>query len=94
MIAFNFLLPCSAQRPYLLKGHERTVTHVQFNPEGDLLFSCAKSYTPCVWFTDNGELAGTFAGHNGAVWSCDVSCTYLADPSYLRYVGSVERNCE
>lgn len=65
------------QRPLLLKGHERTITHLQFNPEGDLLFSCSKSYVPCVWFTDNGELAGTFHGHNGTVWSCDVTCTFL-----------------
>lgn len=27
-----------------------------------------------LWFTDNGERAGTFNGHNGAVWTCDISC--------------------
>lgn len=29
-------------RPYLLKGHERPLTQVKYNREGDLLVSCAK----------------------------------------------------
>jgi len=46
---------------------------VKFNREGDLLFTCAKDLKPSVWFTDNGERLGTFNGHAGAVWDCDVS---------------------
>ncbi|GAB2215283.1 hypothetical protein Droror1_Dr00019666 [Drosera rotundifolia] len=60
-------------RPILMKGHERPLTFLKYNREGDLLFSCAKDHTPTVWFADNGERLGTYRGHNGAVWTCDVS---------------------
>ena len=60
-------------RPILLKGHERAITFVRYNKEGDLLFSCAKDGTPCAWYSDNGERLGTFEGHTGAVWMLDVS---------------------
>ncbi|KAL5719117.1 Eukaryotic translation initiation factor 3 subunit I [Ranunculus cassubicifolius] len=60
-------------RPILMKGHERPLTFLKYNREGDLLFSCSKDSTPNVWFADNGERLGTFKGHNGAVWCCDVS---------------------
>ncbi|CAI9089258.1 OLC1v1023799C1 [Oldenlandia corymbosa var. corymbosa] len=60
-------------RPILMKGHERPLTFLKYNTEGDLLFSCAKDNNPTVWFADNGERLGTYRGHNGAVWSCDVS---------------------
>ncbi|XP_008808070.2 eukaryotic translation initiation factor 3 subunit I-like isoform X2 [Phoenix dactylifera] len=62
-------------RPILMKGHERPLTFLKYNREGDLLFSCAKDHTPTVWFADNGERLGTYKGHNGAVWCCDVSQT-------------------
>ncbi|XP_068647425.1 eukaryotic translation initiation factor 3 subunit I-like [Aristolochia californica] len=60
-------------RPILMKGHERPLTFLKYNREGDLLFSCAKDHTPTLWFADNGERLGTYRGHNGAVWCCDVS---------------------
>ncbi|KNA18435.1 hypothetical protein SOVF_070880 [Spinacia oleracea] len=60
-------------RPILMKGHERPLTFLKYNRDGDLLFSCAKDHDPTVWFSDNGERLGTYRGHNGAVWSCDVS---------------------
>lgn len=56
-----------------MKGHERPLTFLRYNRDGDLLFSCAKDHDPTVWFADNGERLGTYRGHNGAVWSCDVS---------------------
>jgi len=62
-------------RPILLKGHERSVTHLQFSAAGDLLFSASKSYQPTVWLADSGERVGTYNGHNGAVWRLDVTCT-------------------
>jgi translation initiation factor 3 subunit I len=60
-------------RPYLLKGHERPLTQVKYNREGDLLVSCAKNLQPCLWFADDGSRIGTYEGHNGAVWTCEIS---------------------
>ncbi|XP_042466339.1 eukaryotic translation initiation factor 3 subunit I-like [Zingiber officinale] len=45
-------------RPILMKAHERPLTFLRYNREGDLLFSCAKDHTPNVWFADNGERLG------------------------------------
>lgn len=59
-------------RPLLLKGHERPLTTVRYNREGDLLFTAAKDPVPCVWFAHNGERLGTYKGHTGAVYSLDV----------------------
>ncbi|KAG5059261.1 hypothetical protein JHK87_000290 [Glycine soja] len=50
-----------------MKGHERPLTFLKYNRDGDLLFSCAKDHNPTVWFADNGERLGTYRGHNGAV---------------------------
>lgn len=60
-------------RPYLLKGHERPLTQVKYNREGDLMVSCAKDHQPCLWWSENGMRIGTYEGHNGAVWSCEMS---------------------
>jgi translation initiation factor 3 subunit I len=60
-------------RPIVLKGHERSITFVKYNREGDLLFSASKDKFPTLWRADTGERIGTFIGHNGAVWSLDVS---------------------
>ncbi|KAK2465416.1 hypothetical protein APHAL10511_002770 [Amanita phalloides] len=59
-------------RPILLQGHERSLTQIKFNREGDLLFSCSKDYIINVWYSHNGERLGTYEGHNGSVWTVDV----------------------
>ncbi|CAH8266147.1 unnamed protein product [Arabidopsis lyrata] len=59
--------------PILMKGHERPLTFLRYNRDGDLLFSCAKDHTPTLWLAHNGERLGTYRGHNGAVSCCDVS---------------------
>lgn len=56
----------------MLQGHERSVTQIKYNREGDLLFSSSKDQKPNVWFSLNGERLGTFDGHQGAVWCIDV----------------------
>ena len=61
-------------RPIILQGHERPLTMVKYNREGDLLFTAAKDHRPCVWYADNGERLGTFEGHSGTVWAIDRSC--------------------
>jgi len=55
----------------MLQGHERSITQIKYNREGDLLFSVGKDSTPNVWYTINGERLGTYDGHKGAVWSID-----------------------
>jgi len=59
-------------RPIILKGHERPITCLKYNKDGDLLFTTSKDYRTSVWYTDNGERLGTFDGHKGAVWAVDV----------------------
>lgn len=58
-------------RPYLLQGHERPITVVKYNHDGDLLFSASKDQIPCIWRVENGERIGTFHGHKGTVWDLD-----------------------
>lgn len=63
------------QKPLLLHGHERAITQIKYNREGDLLFSASKDNKPNVWYSLNGERLGTFNGHQGAVWCIDVDWT-------------------
>lgn len=65
--------------PILLAGHERSLTQIKFNREGDLLFSASKDNLLCAWFWHNGERLGTYEGHQGAIWSVDIT----ADSSLL-----------
>ena len=62
-------------KPLSLHGHERSITQIRYNREGDLLFSSAKDQHPNVWYSINGERLGTFDGHSGAVWCLDVDYT-------------------
>lgn len=57
----------------MLHGHERAITKIKYNREGDLLFSASKDKKPNVWYSLNGERLGTFNGHNGSVWCIDVN---------------------
>ena len=69
----------------MLQGHERSITQIKFNEEGDLLFSASKDSIPNVWYSINGERLGTYNGHQGTIWSIDVKwdsslfCTGSAD---------------
>ncbi|XP_014210548.1 eukaryotic translation initiation factor 3 subunit I [Copidosoma floridanum] len=60
-------------KPLMLHGHERAITQIKYNREGDLLFSASKDKQPNVWYALNGERLGTFNGHNGSVWCIDVN---------------------
>lgn len=72
---FVIHLPCFThfQKPLMLHGHERPVTQIKYNREGDLLFSAAKDHIPNVWYSLNGERLGSLNGHVGAVWCLDVN---------------------
>ncbi|CAM9284559.1 unnamed protein product, partial [Phaeothamnion confervicola] len=61
------------QRPILLKGHERSITCVVYNPDGDLIFTASKDHVPVLWFAETGERVGTYNGHQGAVWDLAVN---------------------
>jgi len=60
-------------KPILLQAHERSLTKVRYNREGDLLFSSGKDKIPSVWYSINGERLGSYNGHNGTVWMIDVN---------------------
>ncbi len=60
-------------RPIMVKGHERALTMIKYNREGDLLFSCSKDHVPSCWYSENGERVGTYHGHCGTVWCLDVN---------------------
>lgn len=36
-------------RPILLSGHERALTQVKYNPDGDIIFSVSKDHVVCAW---------------------------------------------
>lgn len=38
----NMSYSCVLQKPILLQGHERSITQIKYNREGDLIFSVAK----------------------------------------------------
>ncbi|XP_005239876.3 eukaryotic translation initiation factor 3 subunit I [Falco peregrinus] len=61
----------AAMKPILLQGHERSITQIKYNREGDLLFTVAKDPIVNVWYSVNGERLGTYNGHTGAVWCVD-----------------------
>jgi WD40 repeat protein len=63
-----------ADLPTTISGHERSLTQIKFNREGDLLLSCSKDHVINVWYSHNGERLGTYDGNNGTVWTVDVDC--------------------
>eukprot|EP00760_Papus_ankaliazontas_P032264 PhM_4_TR571/c0_g1_i1/m.43952/K03246/EIF3I; translation initiation factor 3 subunit I len=60
---------------FLLHGHMRSVKYVTYNPEGDLIFTTSMDKIPLVWCAETGRLLGSYEGHNGCVWGCDVNYT-------------------
>ncbi|ODV63996.1 translation initiation factor eIF3 subunit i [Ascoidea rubescens DSM 1968] len=59
-------------RPILLKGHERALTQVKYNREGDLILTVSKDSVASIWYSFNGERLGTLNGHIGTIWSIDI----------------------
>ena len=60
LLPYDSTLFFNMQQPILLKGHERSITAVKYNLDGDLLFTCAKDTRPTVWYSDTGDRLGTF----------------------------------
>lgn len=59
-------------KPIQLSAHERPITRVRINRDGDLCFSTSKDGKAMVWYTRNGERLGTYDGHNGAIFDLHV----------------------
>lgn len=59
----------------MLHGHERALTMVRYNRDGDLLITCSKDNKPTLWYAHNGERIGTYDGHVGTVWTAEISRT-------------------
>ena len=72
LLLYINLPPMCLQKPIMLQGHERSITQIKFNREGDLLFSASKDPKPNVWYSINGERLGSYDGHSGTVWCIDV----------------------
>ena len=74
-----------ALSPHARSAHS-PLTFLKYNVEGDLLMTCAKDHTPNLWYADDGERIGTYSGHNGAVWTCDLTGAWPAGAVGLRAV--------
>lgn len=59
-------------RPIQLSGHQRPITKIIVNRDGDLLFTASKDGNPMAWFINNGERLGTYEGHKGAIFDIAV----------------------
>lgn len=49
--------------PLSFHGHNKPVTALRFNDDGDLLFTGSKDGKVCVYRTEDGERLGTYNGH-------------------------------
>ena len=59
-------------KPILLRGHEKPITTVKFNFDGDLLFTGAGEKRVNLWYSLSGERIGSFEP-KAAVRSLDVT---------------------
>ncbi len=73
----------------MLNGHERALTKIKYNKDGDLLFSVAKDSKPTAWYSHNGERLGTYNGHQGACWDVAVN-----DHSTRLITGAGDNTCK
>lgn len=58
-----------------MQGHQRPLTQIKYNHDGDLLLTVAKDKVANLWYSHNGERIGTYDGHQGAIWSVDINKT-------------------
>ena len=71
----------STLQPLQLFIHERSITAIKYNKDGDLIFTASKDTKPALWYSHNGELIGTYdcaggaerGGSGGAVMDIDPS---------------------
>jgi len=73
-------------RPYLLHIHERPLTLVKFNYDGDFFLTCAKDGEVCLIRTDTCERVGTYnpiGEKAGAIFAVDITidCQHIVTAS-------------
>ncbi|GAB66731.1 WD domain G-beta repeat domain containing protein [Plasmodium cynomolgi strain B] len=76
-------LPNDEFKSIRLIGHQKTVIHAQFSPDGNFIASCSFDNTVRLWSGNNGQFLTVYRGHVGpvykVVWSIDnnyvVSCS-------------------
>jgi translation initiation factor 3 subunit I len=59
-------------KPILLRGHEKPISVVKFNFDGDLLFTGAKEKRVNLWYSISGERIGSY-DTKAAVMTLDVT---------------------
>ena len=58
----------------MLISHERSITQIKYNLDGDLLFSVSKSPPAMVWRTDTGMRIGTYEiGEKASIYCLDIN---------------------
>jgi len=73
-------------RPNLLHIHERPLTLVKFNHDGDFFLTCAKDGDTCLIRTDTCERIGTFSSPGdkaSAIYAVDITidCSFIVTAS-------------
>lgn len=58
---------------FFSQGHTRPLNQVKYNHDGDLLFSASTDQVVNVWYSQNGELLGSYEGHTGSVFTVDIN---------------------
>jgi translation initiation factor 3 subunit I len=58
-------------KPIVLYAHSKPITQIRFNRESDLLFVSSKDKLVTAWYTEKGEILGSFL-HEGSVNSIDI----------------------
>jgi WD40 repeat protein len=57
----------SGKEQTILKGHQATVQHLQFSPNGELVATASRDGTACIWNASTGELLHKLEGHQTGV---------------------------
>jgi len=60
-------------KPIMLNFHSRPLTMVKFNREADFMYTSAKDSMVFMTRVSDGEMWGSFDGHQGAVYAFDLS---------------------
>lgn len=58
--------------PIVIKGHERPITQLRYNADGEILVSTGRDRVVSIWLSKSGERLGTLGPHGGSVMSVDI----------------------